>query len=317
MSATVLVTGATGSIGRHLVPALLAAGHAVRGQFVRAAGADARVDWRRWNFLDGHDPAPLVAGCDAVIHLAAAIHDVAAMERLNVTATATLATALERAGGRYFCHASSVVVYGSPPRPLATEDGPIIDPDRPVAEQYRAEPYMLEYARTKALSERALAGLGLDLRIDVVRPAVVVDDAQLLAVLGWSLPRTLLMLHRRTQYVHVEDVAAALVHLAGRGLAGGGTGTERFNIADPAAGTYRDLLRLLARHGRRTGGRERLPGSALSDRLKDLVKHRTLAPSLDLGALEFTTARLADTGFHHPLGFERAAARAAGGAEIG
>ena len=305
----ILVTGATGSIGRHVVPALRAAGYAVRGQYVRKPGDDPAIDWRQWNLLEKRDLALLVEGCVGVIHLAAAIHDVPAMERLNVEATRDLASAAARAGIRYFCHASSIVVYGSPRRRDVDEASPTIDLARPIVDQFRAEPYMLEYARTKKMSEEVLHDFTSAMHIDIVRPAVVADEEKFREVLGWSVPRKLLSLHRRTQYIHVKDVAAALVHLSGRGLAQPAGAIDIFNICDAGVGTYRALLVRLA-----AGGPDRLLANLwtpeVSDLLKDAVKHRSLAKRYPLGLLRLSNARLAATGFRAPIGYAQAVERA-------
>ena len=307
---TILVTGATGSIGRRLVPALRNAGFAVRGQFVRKAGEDPAVDWRQWDLGEKRDLAPLLRGCSGVIHLAAAIRDIPVMERLNVQATREIAQAAVRDCVRYFCHASSIVVYGSPLQRQIDETSPVIDPERSLAEQYRAEPYMLEYARTKVLSERVLHEFAPPLHVDIVRPVVVADDAKFREVLHWSLPRKLLSLHRRTQYVHVDDVAAALVHLLMRGLGQPGGAFETYNICDEQAGTYRELLALL------TAGRIphlismlRVPEEA--DLLKDAIKHRSHVRRYPLGLLRISSERLSATGFEFPIGYGNAVVRAA------
>jgi uncharacterized protein (TIGR01777 family) len=66
----VLVSGATGLIGRRLVAALLRDGVAVRAlsRSLARAGLDARVDTRAWNGRDV--PVEAIAGASAVVHLA-------------------------------------------------------------------------------------------------------------------------------------------------------------------------------------------------------------------------------------------------------
>ena len=121
-SPRVLVTGATGDIGRILVDHLIAAGFRVRGQYARAPGTDTRLEWRRANFIDGLEMDDLVEGCDAVIHLAGELNDMPVMERVNVEATRALAETAQRQGVRYFGNASSMVVYGSPLKQTLTEE---------------------------------------------------------------------------------------------------------------------------------------------------------------------------------------------------
>lgn len=115
------------------MPGLIGAGYLVRGQYLTAPGNVPGVDWRRWDFLESLEVDPLVDGCDAVIHLAAELCDIGKMERINVDATRALAEAAAACGARYFGHASSIVVYGSPRARRVNEQTPLIDLARPVA----------------------------------------------------------------------------------------------------------------------------------------------------------------------------------------
>src|SRR5262245_277590 len=250
MTATLLVTGAAGAAGSFVVPALLKAGFKVRGQFRRRPGENRDVDWRPFDFRREDDINPLVAGCDGVIHLSAELMRVEAMDQVNVTATRTLARAADAAGARYFGHASSIVVYGSPRTRRVTEATPLIDVTKPVAKQYHAEPYMLEYARTKTLGEIELTRNAGRMNVDILRPAIVADLDRLLESADWSKPRRIFALYRRTQYIYGEDAAAAVVHLVGRGLSAQSGNIEAYNICDDYCGTFRHLhLRALVATG--------------------------------------------------------------------
>ena len=150
---------------------------------------------------------------------------------------------------RYFGHASSIVVYGSPRRRAVDETTPLLNPDVPIARQYNAEPYMLEYARTKTLGELAIRASRPSLNVDLYRPTVVADFDRLLEAGRWSSIRKFAAAYRRTQYIYAPDAAAAIAHLVSRGLSAERPGekVEAFNICDQEAGTYRDFLALPTR----------------------------------------------------------------------
>jgi dTDP-L-rhamnose 4-epimerase len=111
----VLVTGAAGFIGRHIVSALAAAGHEV-------VCTDQRADAdHSWTPADLRDPAAvqqLLNGVDAVCHQAAkvglgvSIDDLPEYASHNDFGTAVLLTAMGRAGVGTLVLASSMVVYG-------------------------------------------------------------------------------------------------------------------------------------------------------------------------------------------------------------
>jgi nucleoside-diphosphate-sugar epimerase len=305
---TVLVTGATGKVGRHVIPALQRLGFRVRGQYSREPGADPGVDWRRMNFLESLDFVPLVESCDAVVHLAAEITDVSRMERVNVEATRALLAAAQSRGLRYFGHASSMVVYGSPRRRIVDETTSLVDPAAPMVRQYHAEPFMLEYARTKALAELAIRALRPGIAVDIYRPTVVADFGRMLEAGGWSFARKFAAAYRRTQYIYAPDAGAAIAHLVARGLSPDPNRSriEAFNVCDEDCGTFRDLLRSAYRITGDPRYRVAVDLPLILDLAKDFVKYRTPALRYPLGALRFSNAKLLATGFKFPTGIRSA-----------
>ncbi len=154
-------------------------------------------------------------------------------------------------GIRYFGYASSIVVYGSPRRRGVDEETPRLDPFAPLSRQYYAEPYMLDYARTKAAAEIAIETLAPAMTTDFYRPAVVTEDADLLAAGDWSKARKIFAAYRRTQFVTATDAAAALVYLMERGLSAASAPRrtiEAYNIADDEAEPIERCLPSLPRH---------------------------------------------------------------------
>jgi nucleoside-diphosphate-sugar epimerase len=305
---TVLVTGATGAAGHYVIPALQRRGFRVRGQYSRKPGTIQGVEWRRMNFLERLDFHPLVEGCDAVVHLAAELSDVSCMEQVNVEATRILLAAAHLEGVRYFGHASSVVVYGSPRQRLVDETTPILNPRTSMVRQYHAEPYMLEYARTKTLAELAIRDLNLQINIDLYRPTVVVGLDRLLEASKWTFARKCVAAYRRTQYIYAPDAAAAIAHLVARGvkLDQGQARIEPFNVCDENCNTFRSLLNMAYK---RTGDpryRAWIDLPVIVDLAKDLMKYRNTTIRYPLGMLTFSNSKLAATGFRLPTGISSA-----------
>jgi dTDP-L-rhamnose 4-epimerase len=120
----VLVTGAAGFIGSHIVETMQAAGHQVRGlDSLTPAVHNGRPEHVTGELVVGdvRDPAVVneaLAGMDAVCHQAALVglgvdlSDLPAYADVNVTGTAVLLEAMGRHGIPRLVFASSMVVYG-------------------------------------------------------------------------------------------------------------------------------------------------------------------------------------------------------------
>lgn len=236
----VLVTGATGMVGRRFVPRLIAAGEHVRAlvrdpesavaRALRAAGADLAVG--DLTTMDEAGRKAVLSGTGAVVHLAAAFRKGetgAEAAAINTEAAVALASAGLDAGVGRFVFASTNLVYGAGHADVQDETAEPRPLDWPSA-----------YPETKLAAERALAALhverGLDLR--VVRLAFVYGDGDphiaefLERPLDWHPAK-------RLQMVHHADVAQGLI----RALRAEGVAGETFNIADDCAITLSEVLR--------------------------------------------------------------------------
>ncbi len=163
----VLVTGAAGFIGSHLVKALATGGRPVRalvlpGETVAHQGASAVVG-------DVRDRAAMERACQGVgvvFHLAARVGDWGPeqdFQSTNVEGTRTVLEAAAKAGCRRFVMVSSITVYGWQ---LHTDR---CDEDLEHGEGVSA------YSRTKSESERLVRefGRGHEMEVVLIRPGNV------------------------------------------------------------------------------------------------------------------------------------------------
>lgn len=126
----VLISGAGGFIGSHLVDSQLEKGHDIRAvdlhlDLLRHVDTHPRLEAVRGDITDEKLVKELVEGVDVVFHLASAHLDVALSDehyrRVNVDATLCLLDAAMHAGVKRFVHCSSVGVIGDVENPPADE----------------------------------------------------------------------------------------------------------------------------------------------------------------------------------------------------
>ncbi len=203
----------TGFIGRRLLPALLAARWRVRALVRGPAAFPAGVERRRVDLGDLDGLTEALAGADAVLHLAGAVRGrgPADFYPANVAAVANLCTALARQS-----RPGALLLLSS----LAA-----------------SRPHLSHYAASKRAGEEALSP---GLAWTVLRPTAVYGPGdQELAPLFRSIRRGWMPVPgnpaQRLTFLHVDDLAAAIVHwLADSEPCLGGV----FHIDDGAPGGY-------------------------------------------------------------------------------
>jgi nucleoside-diphosphate-sugar epimerase len=219
----VLVTGASGLLGREVAGLLVRQGHAVTTFQRRPAGVDGAAD-RFGSVTDDAAVRRAVAGAEGVIHLAAKVSftgHAADFDEVNVGGTRRLLRAARDAGVRDLVYVSSPSV--------ASSGAAIAGLGAEPADPARAHG---DYSRTKAEAELlALAADSTDFRVAAVRPHIVwgPGDTQLVErVLARAGRGRLPLLDAGAALIdttYVDNAAAAIVaalhrmeHIHGRAL---------------------------------------------------------------------------------------------------
>lgn len=167
----VLITGATGGLGRNAVDALLAQGIGVRATGRNSAvGDELRQQGAQFVACDLATMSPaqaraLVTGCDTVWHCAAlsspwGAHS--AFKAANVRATAVLAAAAQERSVHRFVHISTPALYFD------------FSHRYNVPESFRPAQFVNHYASTKAQAEQeVLAQVSRGLHATILRPRAI------------------------------------------------------------------------------------------------------------------------------------------------
>lgn len=309
----VLVTGATGRIGRHVVPALLARGYRIRATGLRQPASMPAVHWVPLDLRTARarDYRSAVDGCAAVVHLASSRGDGATMPAVNAGATGSLAVAAENAAVRAFCYVSSVSVYGSPRRRDVDEASPVLTTERLVTAEYLAADRRREFGRTKLLGEQLLRAAAGTVRYTVLRPTVVVDVPDLIAIRDWSRRRQIRRAGRHAHHVYVGDVADAIAWSVARGLADATApgAVEVFDLHDDDVPHPRHADFLREAYAATGDRRFRvLPMPRIVDRITTAIRYRSRRHAF--GHVRFRSPKLRDAGWRAPWGMAYARAEA-------
>lgn len=156
----ILITGGAGFIGSHTAEAALAVGHSVRVLDDLSGGDVANLpqdaEFIQGDVADEHSVERAMAGCDAVIHLAALVSAPQSLQEplrtyhVNTTGTVAVLEAARRHGVRRFVLASTCAVYGDLPG-RKDETSPVQPLVPYAASKLMAEQWVQLYARAYAM----------------------------------------------------------------------------------------------------------------------------------------------------------------------
>ncbi|WP_042584525.1 UDP-glucose 4-epimerase family protein [Burkholderia sp. MSHR3999] len=289
----VVVTGASGFVGRALCRALVENGHRVTGIVRRTGAVPAGVE--EWvhsgpEFADIGTHWPAAPGAvDCVVHLAARVHVMkdsaadpdAAFRAMNVEGTLRVAEAAHRHGVRRIVFVSSV-------KAIAETDG-----GQPLSEDSAARPEG-PYGRSKRDAEVLLRKFGdsTGLETVIVRPPLVYGPevrANFLRMMGavWrGMPLPLGAITARRSVVSVDNLADALLRCTIDPRAA----HECFHVADDDAPSVTGLLRMVGDALGRPARLFPVPLAAL--RLAGRLTGRSTAVDRLTGSLQLDTSRI-------------------------
>jgi nucleoside-diphosphate-sugar epimerase len=309
-----LVTGAAGFTGHHMVTEVARAGFRVRATDVSSRHYGALFEALDVEFVasdltrrEGLDS--LLDGMDAVVHVAG-IHDYSTPDEVifavNVGAVENLCDAASLAGARRFIHISSVGVYG-----FAWRSG-----DPVIEDAEKLTPPLNNYNESKWEGEKIVHRYQEEGRLQttILRPAAIYGPRSeyglytvFKRVQDGRNSRRLLMAgkgERIEAFVHVEDLCRAAVFALRRDEMIG----ETYNVSDDSRMTTTEFFRLVSRE---LLGKEKpflhvplavlIPIASLSQLLAKWLGRK---PALEKGTLQYLsydrcwdTSKLKGTGF--------------------
>jgi nucleoside-diphosphate-sugar epimerase len=308
-----LVTGATGCVGRALVTAAALRGWQVRG-LARGAAGPFPGELVQGSITEREAVRRAVDGCDAVVHLASWVHRVPRDEaelgrlRASIVGGSEHVAAAAREAGAKLIHASTVAVHGSGPLRGVDESTPC----RPQS----------AYARAKLDSERIV--LDRDPRAVILRLALIYGphDRGNMRALIRGVDRGLAFVvgtgANPKSIAYVDNVADRILRALELDLTG------VWIVADRPAPTQGELLDAIARAlGRRrplrvpgpvleaaAGLVDRLCGTAYRERVSKLaVATEFLGDALD-AALDYRPRVSLEQGMRQAVRWYREAGRA-------
>ena len=289
----VLVTGASGFVGGHVVPALAREGGSVRRAVRSLTGAGDEVvietigpetDWKA-----------ALEGVDAVVHLAARVHHkheeqaVQLYRNVNIAGTLHLARCAAAAGVRQFIFVSTVLVHGRSNEGRA-----------PFSENDILTPRGF-YGMSKAAAEAGLRTLARDsvMSISVIRPPLVYgagakgNFALLTRAVNLGLPLPFAAIRNHRAFLAVQNLSSFILRrLAHPDPA---SNFEIFLVADREQVSTPEFIERLAKASGKSPRLFRVPPDLLGT-LLSVAGRQDTHDSL-IGSLELNISKAIATGW--------------------
>ncbi len=259
MKGLIIVDGAGGYVGEHVVKRLAEAGYRVRAVDLPAINlenlAGKGVETASFDLTRPETLAPVLSGATAVVHCAAAFDlslSYEVLAKVNVNGTRNLINACKESNIRRFIHISTGGVYGS-------------TSTWPVDETYPTKP-IDAYGKSKLDAEKEVLIAGSDIDATIFRPTVVYGPggkyiagafysfACILSERKIPLPR--IKRGPMFNWVHVTDIAKAVEFALGDDRTIGNV----YNLAEKEMLEAGDFFEVLKENFRiKTKGRVTIP----------------------------------------------------------
>ena len=289
----VLVTGANGFVGRHVVPDLEREGWSVRRAVRSPEGIGDEVVIE--TIGPDTDWTAALEGVDAVVHLAARVHHkheehaVQLYRNVNIAGTLHLARSAATAGVRQFIFVSTVLVHGRSNEGRA-----------PFSEDDILTPRGL-YGMSKAAAEAGLRTLARDsqMQISVIRPPLVYgagakgNFALLTRAVNLGLPLPFAAIRNHRAFLAVQNLSSFILRRLGN--ADPGSNFEVFLVADREQVSTPEFIERLAMASGKNPRLFGMPPELLSS-LLNLLGRQDTHDSL-IGSLELNVSKAIATGW--------------------
>ncbi|MFY9464693.1 MAG: NAD-dependent epimerase/dehydratase family protein [Sediminibacterium sp.] len=239
----ILITGATGLVGSHLIQQLVQEGKSVRALYrstIPSIAGSEGVEWVKGDILDTSSLEDAMQQVDQVYHCAAIVSfhpsQKRALNKTNIEGTANVVNACINLGVKKLLFVSSVAALGR------------IREDQPIDEtmNWTPETSNSEYGKTKFMAELEVwRGMGEGLDIAIVNPVIILGagnwDGGSSGIFKSAYNEFPWYTEGVSGFVDVKDLVRAMTLIMQSPVSG-----ERFIISG-ANNAYRDVFTMIAR----------------------------------------------------------------------